>query len=63
MLLSFRMNKKLIRCLGNEVISVFELSETLGDQKKDDFVFAKDQTESLRMIPLPRAHTPSIFNR
>jgi len=62
-ILSLRMNKKLIRCLGNEVLSIFELSKTMGDQKKEEFEFVRDQTESLRMIPLSKIHTPSIFNR
>jgi len=46
------MNKRLMSCLGLEVLSVFELSEMMGYNKKDEGpLFPQEKIESLSNLP------------
>lgn len=46
------MNKRLLSCLGLEVLSVFELSEMMGNNKKDEGpLFPQEKVESLSNLP------------
>jgi len=46
------MNKRLMSCLGLEVLSVFELSEMMSENKRDEGpLFPQEKIESLSNLP------------